>query len=493
MAPPAGYSTFPAGGTEHEVVVPPGTGRLALLVEWDNPVENLYVYAWQPAAEPDGDDAYRADQEVWGLLEGFGPRINTFRSGSVTYPEPGTWKVRVYGRVNAATPYTLTTTVSAAEQPAVEVTGVRSGGDEVAMRGTARYPTPAPEGVTRAAVAGTALGSAVAGEPVEMFLHGTAAELDKWVTPEPTFGTEPPAGVPQSQAGTWLMEPGYARDETGAFWTGKADGVIQGDIEVNVWVSSPTQVIGGILQFSLAEVPEGSAGYDNVRVIASTEVSAAALTPVPTRMTAVMPNVSAALTPGHDLVLQVGGRYVDVDYFTVWYDSAEFPSSLTLPLLAEGGAAPDAVQGLTATSLTSGGARLAWTAAEGASSYEVYRSSDPTVLGTRIGAGPATALLDSGLAVGQVAYYRVVALSGGGAASEASDVVSAQPVDASGWVEARAGSGPWQTIARNGNSHTWSAVVARAAGPGADPLAFAVRSVTPQGASAQLRLEVPAP
>jgi serine protease AprX len=497
LAPPLGYTTFPAGGSEHVVEVPRGTGRLDLTITWDNPEENLYLYAWQPGADPDGADAGRADQESWGLLGGLGPRIGNYREGSVTFPAPGEWRVRVYGRVNAVTPYTLEAVTRSTRRPGVSVTSVTANGPRVSLAGRHQVPKRSRVGATRSSVPGTALPLAVTGTPVEHFLHGTAAEADKGTdllvgANAPFFDENAPtAPDPRFQTGGWYGNDAYAGNFLLAYWRGAFQGTIQGDVPVKLWVSSPTQALGGTLTFTLFDGPAGYVGVDDATAIASATVSAAGVGPAPTLVEATFGNVAHTFGPGRDLTLQVSGSFVDVDYFQVWYDSTEMPSSFTLPVLSGGGggSGPGRPAGLTATSLVAGGARLRWAPVDGATSYLVFRSTSPKRLGTRLRATSATSYTDRRLAPRRVGYYRVVAVAAGGMRGEPSDVVTAQPVAPRRWVEVRASTGPWEPAVTAGNR--WTARIQRGNNPGADGRTFTVRARTFEGASVERTVRVP--
>jgi fibronectin type 3 domain-containing protein len=74
---------------------------------------------------------------------------------------------------------------------------------------------------------------------------------------------------------------------------------------------------------------------------------------------------------------------------------------------------PDAPKGLTATGSTDSGISLAWNSVEGASSYKVYRSANPSGFYKLLVAVNGTSHTDSGLSAATTYWYRVAAVSGG--------------------------------------------------------------------------------
>jgi serine protease AprX len=78
----------------HEFTVTSGTDAIYTETEWDLAVNLLYLRLYDPNCEVAGESA--------GLLD-IG-EVN-HRALLVTNPEPGTWTVAVYGRINGPTPY----------------------------------------------------------------------------------------------------------------------------------------------------------------------------------------------------------------------------------------------------------------------------------------------------------------------------------------------------------------------------------------------------
>ena len=492
-----GSCTTGIGIGEHSVEVVEGTANLTLTVTWSGEANNLYMFAWRPGVDPDGDGAGRADQESWGLLEGLGPRLKTFRIGSLPYPEPGSWTVQICGRVNV-TPvsYTLEAVSQPAPRPGVEVRAASEDNDEVRLTGSATFPARPDEGVTRQGITGTALPLREPGDPVDYFLHGTVAEGDKhtdfWFGgPGPFFDQEEPTGeVSQFQTGGWYGNPDFAGNFLLAYWRSPFEGTIQGDIPVTVWVSSATQSLGGQLTFTFFDVPEGEVGT-GFPVVARTTVSAAGVEPEPTRVDAVLRNVVYSMGPGRELILSVSGTFIDADTFTVWYDSATHPSGFTLPV-APGDVILPRPGGLRATDQVGKGAVVSWESVPDTESYLVYRSDQPDTLGRVVGrVSPSGAdretFTDRNHPAGVTAYYRVATRSKAEGESEPSDVAYSIPILDRRWVEVRAGPGPWETAS---GTTSWRITLPRASGPGADPETFTIRSRTWAGASTELVIEV---
>jgi serine protease AprX len=489
--------TTGVGGTEHLVEVPAGTADLSLTLRWSGAENNLYMYAWRPGTDPDTDGAGRADQESWGLLEGLGPRLATFRNGSLPYPGPGSWTVRVCGRVNAApVAYTLDADLRNAARPDVDVkTTSTLGEDEVRLTGSATFPARPSTGLTRSQVTGTALPLREPGVPTPYYLHGTVAEgdkhLDQWFGgPGPYFDqTEPTDPVSQFQTGGWYGNAEYAGNFLLAYWRAPFEGTIQGDIPITVWVSSATQTLGGQLTFTLFDVPDGHLGID-VPVIARTTISAAGVGPVPTQVDAVLSNVVYSMGEGRELILSISGTFIDTDVFSVWYDSTVHPSGFTLPL-APGDVILPRPTGVQATDLVAKGAVISWDSVAGAESYLVYRSETPDELGRIVARVTPTgadreSVTDRNARAGEPAYYRVATRSKAEGVSEPSDAAYAIPIMDRRWVEVQAGRGPWELAS---GTSSWRITLQRAAGPGSDPGVFTVRSRTWAGASIELRLD----
>jgi serine protease AprX len=81
----------------HPFTVTSGTDAIYTEIEWDLEVNLLYLRLYDPNCEVAGESA--------GLLD---IGSVTSRALLVTNPQPGTWTVAVYGRINGPTPYTGT-------------------------------------------------------------------------------------------------------------------------------------------------------------------------------------------------------------------------------------------------------------------------------------------------------------------------------------------------------------------------------------------------
>ena len=78
----------------HEIEVAPGTAALSAAIRWDNPADNIYLFLYDPAGNEVSVSAGLLDTPI------------SEREVFTTYPEAGTWKVGVVGRVNTLTHYT---------------------------------------------------------------------------------------------------------------------------------------------------------------------------------------------------------------------------------------------------------------------------------------------------------------------------------------------------------------------------------------------------
>jgi len=113
--------------------------------------------------------------------------------------------------------------------------------------------------------------------------------------------------------------------------------------------------------------------------------------------------------------------------------------STIAPIVSKGGGAPSTPTGLTATAVSTSQIDLYWNAVEGATGYDVYRSTSATGTFARLGSEPTvsgqsnTSYSDTGLSAGTTYYYKVSALNASGE-SAASSAVSATTSSAGGAV-----------------------------------------------------------
>jgi hypothetical protein len=329
----------------------------------------------------------------------------------------------------------------------------------------------------------------VTGTPVQYWLHGDLSEADKPIdlffdeSPQPFFDQEAPSdAISQFQTGAWYGNPDFAGNFLLAYWRGAFEGAIQGDIPISLWISSETESLGGQVTFTLFEIPPNFSGVDEATVIGRATVSGRGIGATPTKVDAVISNVAYTVGKDRELILQVSGAAIATDYFKVWYDSTEHPSSFTLPVLAAGGSsAPARPTGLMATDRVSG-VGLSWGPVPGATSYGVYRSTDPATAGTLIGRTSGTTFTDTSTPAAAPSYYRVTAL-GGTVESEPSDVVAGIRISDRRWVEVGAGRGPWEKAS---GTTSWRITIPRASGPGADTSTFTARSLTWAGVSTEV-------
>ncbi|QZT35356.1 S8 family serine peptidase [Caldalkalibacillus thermarum TA2.A1] len=110
----------------HEVDVREGAMKLFADVSWTSLLENIYISLFAPGQDVENDKpvTYSA-----ALLE-----INNYRFVEFSFPKPGTWKIRIDGRVNLITPYEGTWEVHYADNAppsgSLEVTPERVGGND---------------------------------------------------------------------------------------------------------------------------------------------------------------------------------------------------------------------------------------------------------------------------------------------------------------------------------------------------------------------------
>ena len=176
------------------------------------------------------------------------------------------------------------------------------------------------------------------GTPTDFFFHGEVPEAEKageflGLTPGPTFDQEEPTGqAPKFQTGGWYGNDEFAANPLLAYWRAPFEGTIQGDVDVQLFASSPTMTVAGELTVTLFDASSGQAGVE-AQPIGRATVSTAGVGPTPTPVEVTIPNVAHTLSDGRDLVVQVSTQFIDVGYFKVWYDSVELPAGITLPIL----------------------------------------------------------------------------------------------------------------------------------------------------------------
>lgn len=123
--------------------------------------------------------------------------------------------------------------------------------------------------------------------------------------------------------------------------------------------------------------------------------------------------VDSNLTPDVDYTYQVVAVYSDQTYNSAMSESASCKIEF------------GKVETVKATGKSGAGVTLTWTAAVGAVKYEVYRNTFSTGTFTLLGTSTTTSYQDKKAADGTTYYYKVVAVSGKGAKSDATKAVKA--------------------------------------------------------------------
>lgn len=432
------------------------TGGFLALLTWPNPTDNIYLNLYAPGLVP-GEDAPTAQSA--GLLDGTGPYLRGYRDLEVHFPEPGTWTLEVLGRVNAPTDVKVEIFQRDVQRPATTITSVTDGTVEgTTTAGDVIAPTDA--GLTRAAVAGTAEPLDV-GQDTTFYLHSNAGSADSVGDlttdgyPFATFDASEPS-TPASKVSevTMLANPEFAGNPLTAYWRGQVAGAITGDVVLDAFLSTPTgAAFTTTLTATLFAVDTDRHGTSPVAEVlgrATTEVEVPAV-PAPVRLT--IPGVVTGDVSARDVVLQLTSTYVNSGHVQVWHDSTIHPSSLTVPVLAAGSDTGVVLppSGVSVTDGVGGGANVSWSEVAAADGYVVERASSP--------AGPwdattvtGTTLEDATVPARVATYYRVRTLRGD-AASPASGIAVATPIDDAPFVELRFGDGPWElaTLAEDGS------------------------------------------
>lgn len=378
IALPASYAHH-EGVELKEFVVPSGVERLDIDLSWDTPAENLYGYLWAPSQRPDvaaPTSPPFAVQETWGLLcdtdlvviGASGPCLLDGRKMAVRYPQPGRWKLAVYGR-----------TASAAYRAVVDATVLRvptttASLDRGILSGAAAFPAPGrtvgafePLDGTDVVFRNPTL------RPFNVYFHGEqpVGNVEVLQDGSPTWNRTKPAGdSPKSSHGN-----GAANHESRAFssllasFSGTATAALQGDLVVNFWG-------GAAAQGALGNWDVGVFAGDKLIATGATAMNATSELPTPIRV--VVPGVQApAGTPLH---VQIKARYVDSGaHFAVYYDSAAMPSGMTLPAVTRymPRAALEITDALVADARTGDDVQLSWPRDDKAKAYRIYSGSAP--------------------------------------------------------------------------------------------------------------------
>jgi serine protease AprX len=352
-----------------DISVPAGTQRLRVLVNWTSRAENLYGFLWAPGDTPNDSDPQAAPfptQESWGLLC-TGPCTLAQRELVVSYPRQGTWKLRVYGRTLATDYYGSATALVYGAPTVTTVLG------EDRLTGTAVFPAMDPVLPRFEPVPGTAITDRA--PTTAAYFHGTAPD-GKLDDPAPSWNATKPTGQAPK---TWT---GAAGDVSAAVFEGRLANAVQGDVVVNFWASA-TLTIADLVGKWEVKISRADTG----KLLGAGSTEAYGLSEVPSQITVVVKGISIpAKTP---VSIQIDPYYTDGGaHFAVYYDAADMPSGLLIPLAAAAVDVPEmfALDPRTGTSI-----RLAWPSVRGARGYHVYAGDSPSALrATGITARPGT-------------------------------------------------------------------------------------------------------
>jgi len=492
------------GYGQHTIEVPENAERLRMNVSWNVTGENLYVRLWRPGVNPDatapGESRVYPDQDFANLLytqnivAGVGVPLRS-RFVDVRAPEAGTWTLRVYSRTEVApeTPCGGTNyrveklelfTVGA--QPTVAIASPSDGGlvsGTVTVSGTATHPT-AWDGVTNWQVPGTAVPSALAG--TTFYMHGSAhdgysgdGQSDFASGKLPFLAT---TAVGDTTRATWTTSPFLTTDTapspTDPSWklALTEPSIVEGRARVSWWASCNGCTFGA--DWVITIFADGTNAFSK-RVSA---VPGAPLLPARLTVDLDLPRISASSS----LVVMIDPVYIDAQTLTTFYydasgqcetlvtspaanapeQSLACDSYVLLPITAASAAGAVGPNPPTALRVTEqiGQVTVSWQGTDGATAYEVHRSTDPAFVPGRKtlrGTVTTTSLVADGKP-NLTYYYRVVALAGSarGKPSLVAYGASRQPTEPEHEVRVRVDRlyGPryWEFAAINDQGTTWS-------------------------------------
>ena len=467
---------------QHLIDVPAGAERLRITVRWPEHVgANLYVRLWRPDVNPNNefstDFSLRAfpDQEAIGLTD-TNAILGTQRFLDVRAPEAGTWRLRVYHRAGGTTlpcttpgpepagyNYTVTTEIPiSARVPTVSITAPPAGSTHtdrvIVFRGTAGYPQRW-DGVTNYEVPGTgiALGGDAEDPRVELHFQGNTEEgcTGDGSTDLNTASCNggngssllPKTALSVSSAASWsvpnpILTVDTERNEftPNWIWDITSEKTLRGPMTVSWWGScAACGPSTGSADWVLRLYADGEKAFEQ-RVTATPSG--------PNETTLLTSTVDLpTITASDRIVLHIEPVYIDSQNAAkIYYDSADpcpnVPASspeaacdsrVLLPVVDPGDPVPDQVEDLRVTDVHTG-LRLAWDPAAGATSYQIYRSTQPgfapgsgTLLATTSGTacsspnvpswpsasdGGARCFTDTSTSSLTTYYYRVVATGG---------------------------------------------------------------------------------
>jgi serine protease AprX len=426
---------------QHVISVAPSTERLRVTVRWpEHPGANLYVRLWRPGVNPDaegnaaGQTRVWPDQEALGLLET--ADLIDSRWVDIRAPEPGVWTVRVYHRASgvgslcdansAERPkqvegFNYAMTVErpiAAQSPTVQITSPANGavvnGRYTTISGRATYPAPA-DGVTNWEVPGT--GNPATGpegpdtRPVLHFQGNTSegctgdGATDEIACDGPflvSSGTLDPGAAASWFVPDPLFDEDVDRSIVDPNWVWRLNGTpttLSGPMTVEWWGSC------GACDREIGFDADWTIGLwaDGVRVFEQRLTVTPALPNVAEKLVTTV-NLSST-TASDTFVLKLDPVYIDSQSNSrIYYDSAQdcptaaagsgpCDSIVRMPVGSSGSGGPSVPSDVRVTDVHSG-LRVAWSSIPGATSYQVFRSTDPTFAptsGNRIATTAGTA------------------------------------------------------------------------------------------------------
>ncbi|MEX2554498.1 MAG: S8 family serine peptidase, partial [Actinomycetota bacterium] len=393
------------GVESHTFNVPAGVERLDITLSWPNSHENLYGFLWAPGDTPNDENPLGAPfptQETWGLLcDGPVPVVNpcmlTERKMLVTYPEPGTWTLRVFARTLASS---YEVKVDSLTYTVPSVSASVAGGR---LTGTASFPIVETSPRTIEMVPGIPARNPTE-KPRAVYFHGSApvGNLDVLSGTDPGWSSEAPTGgTGKASHGVFLANQDSAgAGQLVARFSGMLERPIEGEVELVFWGSAAT----ALSAWSVALLVPGEG--DEYVVAGTADVSPIH---VPGSMTRVVARVrDVRLAAGTPLTVQIGNLLAPV--FSVHYDAEATPSGMVLPEVSR--LLPDRVDGLEtaallAEDLRNGSVKLLWPRVSGALAYRIYQGTHPDRLAPvrTVASGPpgkqtTTETIEGTLAVG---------------------------------------------------------------------------------------------
>lgn len=439
----ASWSTGTGFG-EHFFDVPANAERLRITVRWTATGENMYLRLWRPGVDPNATATGAArvfpDQEAIGLVF-----VGNSRFVDVRAPEAGTWRLRVFSRVDvvAEPPCGGTNYAGRAElfsvgtQPSVSISSPGDGATVtgvVGVEGKASYRT-AWDGVTNAEVplSGTPpLGATIAG--VRLFMHGAAHDGFTGVGSTDVVAGKRPflseAQVGDGLRASWTTTSFLNGTAVDPAWVWKLSQptTLSGEALISFWASCATCGLGELdADWVIRFFTDGALAFQQ-RVRATPAVPN-----VPSRLNVqlALPTISAA----NEIRVMIDPVFIDTqEETTLYYDSSQqceavvstppanapeqslaCDSYALLPVVTDSAGTQLASPANVRVTELHKALRVEWNAVSGATQYDVHRGTDPAFAPTsktRRATVNATTYLDGGVSPHRTFYYRVVAVQG---------------------------------------------------------------------------------